>query len=59
MSEPLGCSGQLTSTYGPDSTLETVPEDARRQTGKTHAAKSYPDNLKSDSLDIQNNIKVL
>lgn len=37
MSEPLGCSGQLTSTYGPESTLETVPEDARRQTGKKHA----------------------
>lgn len=38
MSEPLGCSGQLTSTYGPENTLETVPEDARRQTG-TYFAK--------------------
>lgn len=37
MSEPLGCSGQLSSAYCPESTLpllETVSEEARRQTGK-------------------------
>lgn len=38
MSEPMGCSGQLSSAYCPDGTLpllETVSEEARRQTGIT------------------------
>lgn len=36
MSEPLGCSDQVSSAYCPDSAiplLETVSEEARRQTG--------------------------
>lgn len=37
MSEPMGCSNQINSGFLPDSTiplLETVSEEARRQTGK-------------------------
>lgn len=36
MSEPMGCSNQMNSGFLPDSTiplLETVSEEARRQTG--------------------------
>lgn len=39
MSEPLGCSGQISSGYCPDNALpllETVSEEARRQTGMGH-----------------------
>lgn len=46
MSEPLGCTGQLSTSYGPECTLETVSEEARRQTGKCfNAKKEITENL--------------